>query len=160
MAILSRLLCFFFLVAPPTLHGFVRVQANPWQLPRGGSNRPTCTATHQASWSSYATIDPSTILSVLVKKAGFFLDPKLRSLADLLHCQEAKLNVVDRELLIQNFTVSLPGEPFHSLRIGRIHVTWDSYKRPCVEVELEDVDVMVEFTNLLFTRNNWYVASS
>jgi len=109
-----------------------------------------------ASWASYITIDPSNILSVLVKKAGFFLDPKLKDLANLLHCDEAKLNVAKKELLITNFTVSLPDADQGSLKIGRIHVTWDSYRRPCVDIQVENVDILVEFVNLFFTKNNWY----
>ena len=115
------------------------------------------TSLSASSWSSYMTVDPSSLLSVLVKKAGFFLDPKLKSLASLLHCDEAKLNVAQKELLISNFTVSLPNS-IESLKIGRIYVTWDSYSRPCLEIQVENVDILVEFVNLLFTRNNWYVA--
>jgi hypothetical protein len=156
-------------VASPTLDGFLPVHASlPW-TPRGGSDNPlgssrptftsqktSTTAAAGASWSSYVTVDPSNIISLLVKTAGFFLDPKLQQLAYLLRCDEAKLNVVNREVLIDNFTLSIPNQhQFPALRIGRIHVSWDSYTRPCLEVQVEDVDILVEFTNLLLTRNNW-----
>ena len=110
------------------------------------------------SWSSYITVDASNILSVLVDKAGFFLDPQLRNLRQFVHCDEAKLNVARKELIISNFTVSLPSSSTSSqdsLKIGRIHVTWDSYSRPCLDIEVENVDILVEFVNLLFSRNNW-----
>ena len=159
----SRLFCFLLLIASPTLPGVVVVGVVQAILPRGGGSdvpiRPATTA-QLASWaSSYATVDPSTILSILVQKAGFLLmDAKLRSLADLMHCEEAKLNVINRELLVRNFTVSNPADQQQpSLRIGRIYVKWDSYSQPCLELEVEDVDVLVEFTNLILTRKNWYV---
>lgn len=124
---------------------------------RGGSEgSPLSASSSSSSWSSYMTVDPSTILSVLVKKAGFLMDPKIKQMASLLHCDEAKLNVAKKELIITNFTVSVPNSGnLESLKIGRIYVRWDSYSRPCLEIEVEDVDILVEFVNLLFTKNNW-----
>ena len=71
-----------------------------------------------------------------------------------LHVDEAKLNLIDRELIIRNFTVGLPGQG-DSLRVGRVDVRWDSYTKPCVDIEVDNVSVLVEFTNLALTRNNW-----
>ena len=121
-------------------------------------------ATQASYWSSYMTVDPSSILSLLIQKAGFFLDPQLLQLSRLMHCDQAQLNVVQRQLVITNFTVSIPTtsitandqQPYpYALRIGKIHVGWDSYSRPCMEIQVENVDIVVEFTNILLTRNNW-----
>ena len=172
ISLMRRVLLAWLVIASPTLHGFLLVHAGlPW-TPRGGGidtpmgpSRPPITLSYTkaptpdaagASWSSFVTVDPSSILSLLVKSASFFLDPKLQQLACLLHANETKLSVVDRELLIENLTVSIPNQPqYPALRIGRIHVAWDSYTRPCLDVQVEDVDIVVEFTNLLLTRNNW-----
>jgi len=108
------------------------------------------------------TIDPSNIIKLLIQKAGFFLDPQLLPLATLMHCDKAQLNVVQKELRIQNFTVSIPQqdgsstEKVPALRIENILVRWNSYSRPCLEIEVENVDILIEFTNLLLSRNNWY----
>jgi len=54
-------------------------------------------------------------------------------------------------------TVSLnPGDKVPALRVGRFYLSWDSYLKPCVEMELDDVDLLVEFWNLMLTRTNWH----
>ncbi|CAB9508043.1 expressed unknown protein [Seminavis robusta] len=144
-------------LASPSLHdGFLPVRAmGPWPRSSGGWSSPP---THSAALaSSYATVDPSHWMPLLIKAAGFFFDTKLEQLGNLLHCDQAQLNVVRRELVVHNFTVHDRNRNHNipALRIGRLHVTWDSYSQPCLEVEVEDVDILVEFTNLFLTRNNW-----
>ena len=176
---LQRLISIAFITS--NLGGSIRTRANADQTPRPHPEKSSLTgrlhdlsseataptrskqtplaaaSSSSRSWSSYITVDASNILSVLVDKAGFFLDPQLRNLRQFVHCDEAKLNVARKELLISNFTVSLPSSTRSqdSLKIGRIQVTWDSYSRPCLDIEVENVDILVEFVNLLFSRNNW-----
>lgn len=105
----------------------------------------------------------------MTKRGGLVL-PKsvrddLRIFGKVCKCRSAYLDVLNRELEVRNFTVSLPpslsegrggeGEGGNALSIGRFYVKWDSYVRPCVEVEVGDVGVLVEFLNLILTRNNW-----
>lgn len=108
--------------------------------------------------SSFFTVDPSKILSVLINRGGLLMpksvEKELLALANVLHVDEAKLNLVERELILRNFIVGIPGSR-ESLRVGRVHVRWDSYIRPCVDMEVEDIDVLVEFTNLKLTESNW-----
>ena len=129
---------------------------------RGGDGESKDDASAKKSkWSSFFTVDPSKILSVLVNRGGLLLpksvEKELLALGKVLHVSEAGLNLVERQLVVKNFTVSVPGSDRESLRVGRVHVTWDSYTKPCVDIEVEDVDVLIEFVNLMLTRNNWYV---
>lgn len=109
-------------------------------------------------WSSFFTVDPSKILSVLINRGGLLMpksvEKELLALAKVLHVDEAKLNLIERELFLRNFTVGIPGSR-ESLRVGSVHVRWDSYISPCVDIEVEDVGVLVEFTNLKLTESNW-----
>lgn len=111
------------------------------------------------SWSSFFTVNPSKILSVLVNRGGLLLpssvEKELLALSNVMHVDSASLNLVERVLVVKNFTVSVPGSNTDSLRVKSVQVTWDSYTKPCVDVQVEDVVVLAEFTNLLLTRNNW-----
>jgi len=71
-------------------------------------------------------------------------------------CDSSYLDVWHRELEIINFTISNPNNTAYSaLRVGRLFLRWDSYRRPCVEIVVEDVDVLVEFVNLILSKTNW-----
>jgi len=138
-------------------------------MPSSSSNIPD-TKKEQSSWSSFFTVDPSKILPILIQKGGLvmpsYIEQDLKKLEKLCHCDESKLSIVNRQLVLRNLTVSLPvnesnnssdhelGNP--SLRIGRIMITWDSYLQPCVDIQVEDIDVLVEFDNLLLTKTNWH----
>ena len=96
---------------------------------------------------------------------GGLLMPKsvqkeLRNAAKVCHVDSANLNVVERSLVLTNFTVASSFKKNKTaaspaLRIGRVEITWDSYLQPCIDICVENVDVLVEFLNLLMTRNNW-----
>jgi len=126
---------------------------------RGGGKSEDKNVTRSKKWSSFFTVDPSKILSVLVNRGGLLIpksvEKELMALVNVMHVGEAGLNLVERQLLLKNFTVRVPGCNRESLRVGRVRVTWDSYTKPCVDIQVEDVGVLVEFTNLLLTRNNW-----
>jgi hypothetical protein len=128
---------------------------SPWGFnfrPKGDDKRAS------SSWSSMLTVDPSKIVALMVKHGGLLIPESskkdLKVFAKVCHAQEVKLNVVEKRLVVHNFTVHLPDQQ-EALRIGRVALHWDSYLRPCVEIEVDDVYIMVEFFNVLFSKNNW-----
>ena len=131
-------------------------------------------------WSSKLyTVNPSKILSLMIRYGGLIIPDSTEKDLDVLSkvCSAdcVKLNAVDRKLAIYNFTVHLPedkvkydkrrsvindqdngeSDPRCCLRIGRVYIHWDSYRRPCVEIEVDNVTVTVEFLNVMLTRHNW-----
>eukprot|EP00591_Stephanopyxis_turris_P004993 CAMPEP_0195513556 /NCGR_PEP_ID=MMETSP0794_2-20130614/5187_1 /TAXON_ID=515487 /ORGANISM="Stephanopyxis turris, Strain CCMP 815" /LENGTH=352 /DNA_ID=CAMNT_0040641603 /DNA_START=184 /DNA_END=1242 /DNA_ORIENTATION=- len=110
----------------------------------------------------------------MTKHGGLVLTPSIEDDLNVLNkvcrCKEAYLDVFHRELEVLNFTVSLPPGHYNSgrgrdatdgnenppaLRIGRVYLKWDSYLAPCLEIVVEDVDILVEFLNLMLTKTNW-----
>ena len=112
----------------------------------------------QKSWSSLLTVDPAKIIGLLIHRGGLLLpkdiQDELIATAKVCSVDEAQLNLLERRILFSNFTVTLPASR-KALRVGRFHVSWDSYLKPCLDIELDDVDILVEFTNLMLTRTNW-----
>mmetsp|Transcript_7643 Transcript_7643/g.21263 ORF Transcript_7643/g.21263 Transcript_7643/m.21263 type:complete len:358 (+) Transcript_7643:69-1142(+) len=108
--------------------------------------------------SDWLTVDPSKLLTTLADKGGLFIpenvDGDLRIMRRAVHCQESKLDPLRRNLILTNFTIGLKGKP-SLLRIGRIFVHWDSYTDPVLSIQVSEVDVSIEFTNLLLTKTNW-----
>lgn len=85
------------------------------------------------------------------------MEHDLRILQEVCSADVFKVDILRRELLLTNLT--LCGKDNHrrpSLRVGFANVSWESYIRPCVSVEMSDVDILVEFTNLLLSRTNWH----
>jgi hypothetical protein len=110
------------------------------------------------NWASLFTVDPSAILSTLAKAGGVFI-PKssqkdIEILRDCLHCERAEINVIEKTMILYNFTIGLKGEPA-ALRVGRTYVHFDSYIAPTIYVEVDDVDLLVEFHNMILTKSNW-----
>ena len=109
-------------------------------------------------WSAMFTVDPSAILSSLLKAGGIFIPDSSRKdidiLRECLHCQHAEMNLVERTLILYNLTVGLQGEPA-AMQVGRTYVYWDSYSKPTLFVEVDDVFLTVEFYNVLLTKSNW-----
>jgi len=109
-------------------------------------------------WTSMLTVDPAKILSILVRKGGLFIPKYVEKDLDVLRtvcaCEKAELNVVERQMILYNFTIGLPNRK-SALRVGRVYVYWDSYIKPCIDIEVDEVDILVEFTNLMLTKNNW-----
>ena len=109
-------------------------------------------------WSSMFTVDPSAILSTLLKAGGIFI-PKssqkdIEILKECLHCQRAEMNVVQKTMILYNSTIGLDGEE-PALLIGRTYVHWDSYTKPTIYIEVDDVELLVDFYNVLLTKSNW-----
>lgn len=119
-----------------------------------------------SSSSSLLAVDPRGFLRVLTKHGGPLLprpvEHDLGVLSRVCDCDSSVVDVVRRELVLRNLTVSTTTtttrdqEEDAALRVGRVRVTWGSYSRPRIAVELEDVDVSVVFANLLLTRTNWH----
>lgn len=115
----------------------------------------------ESSWSNFLTIDPSNILKIMIQRGGLILpksiQEELLAVAKVCHVDQVQWNAVQKRLMMTNFTVTAPGMQTPSLRVGRLFVSWESYTKPCLNIEVDDVDVLLEFTNLLLTKNNWYV---
>lgn len=87
----------------------------------------------------------------------------LRVLQLVCHTNLTILDLFQKELEIFNFTVHLPSANAYekmdnnhvALRVGHFRIKWDSYLRPSINIKVSDVDIMIEFTNLLLSRTNW-----
>ncbi|KAG7339125.1 hypothetical protein IV203_017702 [Nitzschia inconspicua] len=114
---------------------------------------------HQ-KWSSYVTVDATKLVSYLVNHGGLVL-PKstkeeIKVFGRVCHVDEILLNVMQRRLQVRNFTIHTEGDHEDvALRIGRLYVEWSSYRKPCLSIEVDDVDILVEFLNIVLSRNNW-----
>ena len=112
-----------------------------------------------ASWRSMLTVDPSNIVSIMVKHGGLVvsksIDQDIKLLSEVCHAQEVQLNVMERKLVIHNFSIRFPSAENDALKIGKVLLMWDSYRKPCVEIQVDDVEVLVEFFNLILTKSNW-----
>jgi hypothetical protein len=114
----------------------------------------------QEKWSSFVTVNPTKLVSYLVNHGGLVL-PKstkeeIKVFGKVCHVDEILLNVMQRRLQVRNFTIHAEGDQEDvALRIGRLYVEWSSYRKPCLAVEVDDVDVLVEFLNIVLSRNNW-----
>jgi hypothetical protein len=112
-------------------------------------------------------VDPTMILSILVSRGALLIPDSVQAeipeLQTVVLVEQAKLNVVEKEVILYNLTVALEGREdatrigrvFALWHIGRVFALWDSYSKPCLDVEVDDVHVLVDFTNLILTRNNW-----
>jgi hypothetical protein len=122
------------------------------------TNTPVFGKKIKRKWSSMLSIDPTKILSTLIDAGGLLIphsaESEIHALKKMLRVDKAELNVVEKRLILYNFTVGIKGEP-DALRIGRVCVQWDSYINPCLDIEVSDIDIFVEFTNFILTRSNW-----
>lgn len=126
--------------------------------PLGGGWFGSNGSSDHRKWSSMLEIDPAKMVSIMMKHGGLLI-PKsskkdLEVFAKVCKADRVRLNVMKRKLEVQNFVVQLPGEE-EALRIGRVYIQWDSYLKPCIEVAVDDVSMLVEFFNLILTRTNW-----
>ena len=123
----------------------------------GGRNSSPKDFSSESS-SSWLTVDPSKILSTLTNRGGLFipqtLDNDVKIMKRALHCEKSQLDLLSRNMLLRNFTIGLSGQP-PLLRVGKVWVHWNSYTDPLLTIEVGDVDVSMEFTNLMLTKTNW-----
>lgn len=109
--------------------------------------------------SSVFSINPSGILSVLVDVGGLIIPQDVEEDIDIirecLYVKDAELNMVQKHVVLYDCQIGLQNQTLPALRVGRIFVRWDSFRKPCVEIEVNGIDITVEFTNLRLTRSNW-----
>lgn len=118
---------------------------------------------------SFLRVDPKkqSLVNLICKHGGVIL-PKsierdLKIISAVCHTDEISIDLIGKELLIKNFTVKLPNSSDTrevDLRVGQFLLKWNSYLHPILEIEVEDVDILVEFVNLILTRNNWHELNS
>jgi hypothetical protein len=134
--------------------------ASSWGLSNLFGGSETVEPTGDKNWSSMLDVDPSKIISLMMRHGGLLI-PKsaendLKVFSKVCHADSVKLNGIQRKLIVENFTVHLPGKE-DALKIGRVFLRWGSYRKPCIEIEVDDVAITVEFLNVMLTKNNWYV---
>ena len=168
-----RLVC---LLLVPIIYYFGLLGGSPvgaspplgWTSGTSGSGHERNKQENDQTWSSsMLDVDPSKIISLMIKHGGLFLPESskkdLDGLAQVCRVESVKLNILERKLELKNLIVALPegkgknDTREEALRIGRAVLRWDSYLKPCLEIEVEDVTIVVEFFNVLLTQNNWYV---
>jgi hypothetical protein len=148
-------LVFHFVVFLGLITTRVTAKSSPW-----GTNtfHPWGNKETNKKLSSMLTVDPSKMISLMIRHGGLLIPDSLEKdldvFAKVCHAEEVNLNIMERKLLVHNFTIHLPDQE-DALRIGRVYVHWDSYVRPCVEIEVDDVYILVEFLNTLLTKTNW-----
>jgi hypothetical protein len=113
---------------------------------------------------SFLRVDPKkqSLVNLICKHGGIIL-PKsierdLKIISAVCTTDEISIDLIGKELLIKNFTVKLPNSSAArevDLRVGQFLLKWNSYLQPILEIEVEDVDILIEFVNLILTRNNW-----
>lgn len=112
-------------------------------------------------WSSLMTVDPSNMIALMVEHGGLILPESTRQDVDVVkqvcHTGSVKLNVLKRQLVVEDFRVRPPGEDTDAVHIQSVIMEWDSYLKPCVSVKVDNVTISLEFYNLLLTKSNWYV---
>ena len=115
---------------------------------------------------SLFSVDPQNIIRLVCRHGGVVLPESIKKdldvFASVCHCAETSLDLIRKELVVKGFQVAMPmkkkkanGEKTAALRVGRIYLTWDSYLKPCIDIEVEDVDILIEFVNLILSKNNW-----
>lgn len=65
-------------------------------------------------------------------------------------------NWFNREIEVFNFTLHNPNSTNTTLlRMGYFHVTWNSYLWPSFQIQVQNLDILLEFTNIFLTDTNW-----
>ena len=117
-------------------------------------------ANEKRRFSSYTTVNPSRLVKYLVRHGGLVL-PKsakedVKVFGKVCHADEVLLNVLQKKIQVRNFELHAEGNRKDVLlRIGRMYLEWNSYRKPCLSIEVDDVDILVEFLNVVLTKNNW-----
>jgi hypothetical protein len=130
--------------------------SRPWHSGWSGSSTSD---DKDSQWSSMLNVDPSKLIAYMIRHGGLFVPKSIESdiqvFTKVCHAKQVQLNVVERKLLVQDFSVRMSNQRDDALRIGRVYVQWDSYLRPCIEIEVEDVHVLVDFFNVFLSMSNW-----
>lgn len=133
---------------------------NYWKVPAPQQQRGKRTLIH---------VDSQNIIRLICKHAGMVLPEHitrdLEIMSSVCECDDTSLDLINKELRIENIKVVMPKkkgnkssvsqEESVALTIGTLKLTWDFYLRPCIDIEVENVNILVEFINLILTKNNW-----
>ncbi|GFH44321.1 hypothetical protein CTEN210_00795 [Chaetoceros tenuissimus] len=105
-------------------------------------------------------VDPSKIITLLCKHGNIVLpstvQADLQIIAKVCHATSTSLDLIEKELIVEGFTISHPDQQEASLYVEKFILKWDSYRKPCLEITLGDVHLLMEFLNLILTKNNWH----
>ena len=128
---------------------------------KGGHTDPVSLT--QRRKKSLFSVDPQNIIRLVCRHGGVVLSESIKKdldvLASVCQCTETSLDLINKELVVKGFQVAMPmkkkanGEKTKTaLRVGRIYLTWDSYLKPCIDIEVEDADILIESVNLILNR--------
>ncbi len=166
MNVVIVILAYIFIVHEADASIFGR---DPWQWSSTADanvkQTNTKSGTTKTEKKSLFEVDPKSIVRLICSYGGILL-PKdverdLNIVSSVCDCDEAWLDFFDKKLLLKNFTVSMPsrvftrGDEYPALRVGQIVIRWDSYLKPCIDIEVDNVDILIEFVNIILSRNNW-----
>lgn len=105
------------------------------------------------------TINPFKVAKPVAGAAGIvapkFVRKNIELLEEIFGVDDAQWTVFGQTVVLQNCAVGFKNHTDPALRIGRLAVHWDSLSSPMIDIEVEDVEVSVEFANLLMTKTNW-----
>ena len=103
-----------------------------------------------STWSSMLSVDPTHFISYL---------------CEVCHAEHGSLNFVGKQLVVEDFSIQSPsgivdidftkGDDPAALHVDSIIVQWDSYLQPCVDIEVNNVTITVDFVDLTMTETNW-----
>ena len=136
------------------------------QSPSATAEHKWKTKTQAQKKPSLLKVDPKNIVRLICKYAGVVMPASvtrdMEIISSVCNCNDVSLDLINKELLIHNFTVTMPSSKKNkqectALSVGTISMSWDSYLQPCIDIIVGDVDILVEFVNIMLTKNNWYV---
>ena len=136
------------------------------QSPSATAEQKWKTKTQAQKKPSLLKVDPKNIVRLICKYAGVVMPASvtrdMEIISSVCNCNDVSLDLINKELLIHNFTVTMPSSKKNkqectALSVGTISMSWDSYLQPCIDIIVGDVDILVEFVNIMLTKNNWYV---
>jgi hypothetical protein len=110
-------------------------------------------------WFSGWSVNPIRLASPFLNTAKTVAPASVQHNIDLLKglfdIKEAKWSIFQQRVVLGRCVLRLRDQPSPALTIGRLDVHWDSLTTPTVDIEIEDVSINIEFTNVLMSRNNW-----
>jgi len=107
--------------------------------------------------------DPQQIVQKILQnynKNGWIVSKSVeRDLNIILSVSDADVTYFDwigRELEVFNYTLRHPNiNDAVLLKVGHFHVKWDSYLQPSFQIKVENIDIILAFTNIFLTETNW-----
>lgn len=104
-------------------------------------------------------VNPIRLLSPFVNTAKAVAPASVRRNIDLFEelfkVKGAEWSIFHQRVVLDHCILRLRDQPFPALSIGRLDVHWDSLITPTIDIEVDDVVINVEFTNMSLSRSNW-----